>query len=154
MKRKARAKQRRTREWRLVSLTIAGKYLDPKKVAKALDVLPDSSGKLGELYRKGRKSKQGFWALQGGPTTWRTETQMKNILKRIAPAKHRLTELIKEDKTVERAYLTIAFAPPKGIPNAGYCFDAELMNEFTSIGIDIALSIQIREEWERAFKGN
>ena len=154
MKQKTKSKQNTEREWRLVSLTIVGKYLNPKKVAEALDVLPDKWGKLGVPYRNNRKSKQGFWALRGGPTTWRIETQMKNILKRISPVKSQLRELIKEDETVERAYLTIAFAPSTGIANACYCFDAELVNEFTSMGIDIALSIQIRREWEEIFKGS
>ena len=65
------------------------------------------------------------------------------MLKRIAPVKHQLRKLIREDETVKEAYLQIAFAPRRGIANACYCFDAELINEFTSMGIDIALSIQI-----------
>jgi hypothetical protein len=75
----------------------------------------------------------------------------KNILKRIGPVRNRLKKLIKEDKTIKWAYLKIAFAPPEGIPNACYCFNSKLINEFTSLGIDIALSIHIRAEWERFF---
>lgn len=148
---KTEKKRDKTREWRYVHLTIAGKKLDPEKVTKVLGILPDDRGKLGEPCGKNRKCKQGYWSLEGGPTTWRIETQMKNILKRISPVKHQLRKLIREDETVKRAYLTIAFAPPRGIPNACYCFSAKLINEFTSLGIDIALSIQIIEEWDRIF---
>jgi len=151
MKTKTKTKRRKVREWRLVLLTIAGKHLDPEKVTEILGILPDSCGKLGELYRKNRKCQQGYWSLDGGPSTWRIETQMKSILKRISPAKYKLIKLIKEDETVKRAYLKIAFAPPREVANACYCFDAELINEFTSMGIDIALSIQIVERWEKIF---
>lgn len=140
------------REWRHVFLTIAGKNLDPEKVTNVLGMLPDNRGKLGEPCGKNRKCKQGIWTLEGGPTNWRIETQMKNILKRIGPVMKRLKKLIKEDKTVRYAYLKIAFAPPEGIPNACYCFNSKLINEFTSLGIDIALSIHIRAEWEKIFK--
>ena len=151
MKQKTNTKQRKAREWRLVFLTISGKHLDPEKVSKELGILPDSRGKLGELYCKNRKSKQGFWSLEGGPPTLRIETQMKRILDRISPNKHKFKKLIKEDDTVRQAYLTIAFAPPEEFPNPCYCFDAELINEFTSMGIDIALSIQIIERWEKLY---
>jgi hypothetical protein len=113
--------------------------------------LPDNREKLGEPCGKNRKCKQGYWTLEGGPSNWRIETQMKHILKRIGPVRNRLKKLIKEDKTIKWAYLKIAFAPPEGIPNACYCFNSKLINEFTSLGIDIALSIHIRAEWERFF---
>ena len=151
MKPKTNTKQRKAREWRLVHLTIAGKYLNPERITETVGILPDSRGKLGEFYRKNRKSKQGFWSLEGGPTTWRIETQMKRILQKISPAKNKLRKLIEEDKTIRQVYLKIAFAPPRDVPNACYCFDAELINEFTSMGIDIALSIQIIERWEKIF---
>jgi len=152
MKTKTKVKKDKRREWRLVYLTIAGKHLDPKKVTETLNVLPDNWGKLGELYRKNRKCKQGYWSLEGGPPTWRIETQIKSILKRIAPAKHQLRKLIKEDNTVQRAYLTIAAAPPREFAEANYCFEAKLINEFTSMGIDIAFSIEIVERWDRIFR--
>jgi len=152
MKTKIKAKKDKRREWRLVHLTIAGKHLDPNKVTQTLDILPDDRGKLGEPCGKNRKCKQGYWSLEGGPPTWRIETQIKSILKRISPAKHQLRKLIKEDNTVQRAYLTIAAAPPREFANACYCFDSELINEFTSMGIDIALSIEIVERWEQIFR--
>ena len=47
--------------------------------------------------------------------------------------------------------MKIAFTPPEGYPNACYCFDSELINEFNSLGIDIALSIHIQSEWDKVF---
>jgi hypothetical protein len=148
---KTKKKRKQMREWRQVSLTVAGKNLDPEKVTKLLGVLPDDRGKLGETWGKNRKCKQGYWSLEGGPTNWRIETQMKHILKRIEPARNRIKKLIKEDKTIKWAYLKIAFETPEGIPNACYCYNSKLINGFTSLGIDIALSIHIPAEWEKVF---
>ena len=148
---RTKAKKDETREWRRVYLIIAGKNLDPARISESLHILPDGSGKRGEPCGRNRNFKRGYWLLESGPSTWRIETQIVGMLKRIAPVKHRLRKLIKEDETVKEACLQIAFAPRRGIANACYCFDAELINEFTSMGIDIALSIQIIEEWERTF---
>jgi len=146
-----KTKREQTREWRYVHITIAGKDLDPEKVTKVLGILPDNQGKLGEPCGKNRKCKQGYWSLEGGPTNWRIETQMKYILKRIEPARNRIKKLIKEDKTIKWAYLKIAFETPEGIPNACYCYNSKLINGFTSLGIDIALSIHIPAKWEKVF---
>ena len=150
-KSKTKRKREQTREWRQVYLTIAGIKLDPEKVTKVLGIEPDDRGKLGEPSGKNRKSKQGYWTLKGVSSNWRIETQMQSILRRIEPARNRLKKLIKEDKTIKQAYLKIAFETPKGIPNACYCYNSKLINEFTSLGIDIALSIHIKAEWERFF---
>jgi hypothetical protein len=148
-KTRTKGKPEQTCEWRGVSLHINGKNLDPDKVSEFLHLLPDASGKLGQLRRGGkRRCKQGYWILSGGPAAWRIETQMKHILKRISHVKHQLQTLIEENKTVKRAYLTIAIAPPRKAAEANYYFDAELINEFTSMGIDIAISIEIVERWE------
>jgi hypothetical protein len=150
-KAKTKKKREQTHEWRHIFLTVAGKNLDPEKITKVLGILPDDRGKLGEPSGKNRKCKQGYWTIEGGPSNWRIETQMKHILKRIGPVRNRLKKLIKEDKTIKRAYLTIAFETPEGIPNACYCYNSKLINEFTSLGIDIALSIHIIKEWELVF---
>ena len=136
-------------EDRMVYLTITGKYFDPGKAGKYLNLSPDDWGILGEKRDNGRKCKQGYFTLYGGPCHWKHETQIKNILKRILPVKKKLVKLLKEDKTITRAYLMLVISPPKGLYNAGYCFDANLLNEFTSIGIDIALSIHVSSEWEK-----
>ena len=148
---KTKTKCDRLHKYRSVYLTIAGKNLDPYKVVETLNIIPFDWGKLGEPYRKNKKSKQGFWMLKGGPSTWRVETQMRNILKKIAPAKHKLKKLIKEDETVREAVLEIAFELPKGIPKPCYLINGELLNEFTSLGIDIIFSVYVVAEWEKIF---
>jgi hypothetical protein len=146
---KSKKKHGKTYEWRHIYLTISGKHLDPEKVSKVLGILPDDRGKLGEPCGMNRKRKQGYWSLEGGPSNWRIETQLKNILNRIRPIKYQLKKLIKEEKTIKRAYLTISVEPPRGFANACYCFNSKLINEFTSLGIDIELSIYMIEELER-----
>jgi hypothetical protein len=122
---------------------VGGKHLDPEKITKMLHIFPDFRGKRGEPVAPSsrKKSKAGSWGLESDQWNWRIETQMRSILKRIAPAKERLRRLIRNDATVERAYLTIAFSPPAGRPAASYLFPAGLINEFASLGLDIVLSI-------------
>jgi hypothetical protein len=151
LKAKKKKKRKQIREWRQVSLTVAGKNLDPEKVTKILGIMPDDRGKLGEPCGKNRKCKQGYWTIEGGPSNLRIDTQMKNILKRIKPVRQKFKKFIKEDKSKREAYLKIAFETPEGIPNACYCYNSKLINEFTSLGIDIALSIHIKAEWEKIF---
>jgi hypothetical protein len=146
---KDKSKRNERYEWRRVTLNIVGKNLDPDKVSAVLGIQPDDWAGRGEPFGKNKKTKQGYWTLEGGPSTWRIETQMRNILKTITPVKHRLRRLIEEDEIVEQAYLTIAVMPPRGIAVAGYCFSAEVINEFTSLGIDIALSIHVVAEIDR-----
>jgi hypothetical protein len=130
-------------EWSFVHLSVGGKYLDPEKVSKAIGIFPDACGKRGEPVAPNskRRCKAGFWGLESDQLNWRIETQMKNILKRITPVKERLRRLIREDTTIEQAYLTIAFSPPEGRPAVSYLFPSELVSEFVSLGLDIVLSI-------------
>lgn len=130
-------------EWRYVILSIEGKNLNPDKVTEWLNIPPDGCGRRGEPFGKNKKSKQGYWVIEGRPSRSRLETQMKSILKRISPVKHRLRTLIKENKDVRRVYLTIAVQPPDWAAMPGYCFSADLINEFTSLGIDLAISIHM-----------
>jgi len=143
---------KQSREWRYVLLSLIGKHLDPENVAKALGILPDCWSRLGESdCPGGRKAEAGSWIIDGGSTAWRIETQIRHILKKISPAKQQLQKLIREDETIEWAYLSIAVAPPREYPEANYYFDAELMNEFTSLGIGIQVSVKIIERWEAYF---
>ena len=139
--------KKKGREWRRVSLVIAGKSLDPEKVFGALDVIPDDWGKRGDIYNKNKKYKQGFWSIWGRPSTGKLETQMKSILKIISKDKQKLEKIIKEEKTIREAYLLIDFTPPEGVANANKYFNADLINAFTSMGINIALSVQIIAEY-------
>ncbi len=150
-----KTKEKRDRvKHRAVYLTIAGKYLDPYKVVETLNIIPFDWGKLGEprSTNKKKKCEQGYWMLKGGPSRWRVETQMKHILKKIAPARHQLKKLIKEDKTIEEAVLEIIHELPKGIPTPVYLIKGELLNEFTSLGIDVTFSVHVVAEWEKIFK--
>lgn len=140
---KDKSKRNDRYEWRQVTLNIVGKNLDPDKVSAVLGIQPDDWARRGEPFGKNKKTEQGYWTLEGGPSTWRIETQVRSILKRITSVKNLLRRLIGEDETVEQAYLTIAVMPPRGIAVAGYCVNAEVINEFTSLGIDIALSIHV-----------
>ncbi|MCU0913288.1 MAG: DUF4279 domain-containing protein [Planctomycetes bacterium] len=130
-------------EWSFVHLTLGGRDLDPRKINKALGLVPDHCGKRGELAATStqRRCKAGSWSLESSQRNWRIETQMKSILKRITPVRQRLRRLIRDDATIERAYLTIAFEPPEGWPAVGYSLPAGLIGEFASLGLDIVLSI-------------
>jgi hypothetical protein len=66
---------------------------------------------------------------------------MKSILKKVSPVKERLRRLIREDATVDRAYLLVALSPPEGWPAVSYSFPSELVQEFSSLGLDIVVSI-------------
>jgi|GEM_PF-2625202 len=66
---------------------------------------------------------------------------MKNILKRIATAGDRLRRLIKNDETIEGAYLKITFEPPEGTVCVAYQLQSQLAYEFVSLGVDIVLMI-------------
>ena len=146
------SKKREGIKYKAVYLTISGKYLDPFKVVDKLNVIPFDWGKLGETYRKNKKSEQGFWMLKGGPSRWTIETQMRHILKKIAPARYKLKKLIKEDKTIEEAVLEIIHELPKGIATPCYLINGELLNEFTSLGIDVVFSVHVVAEWEKVFR--
>jgi hypothetical protein len=130
-------------EWSFVRLWIGGKHLDPQKISKILGISPDLCGKRGELVAPNsrRRCRAGSWGLESTQRNWQIETQMKSILKRITPVKERLRRLIREDATIERAYLTVAFEPPKDRPGVSYFFPAELVSEFVSLGLDIVHSI-------------
>jgi len=119
-------------EWRYASLTISGKNLDPQKITRELEVKPDSWAKRGDHFGKNKKTKQGFWGLEGGSSKLRFDTKLKKILSKILPVKHRLTKLIEENKDIQQIYLDIAVMPPEGCLIAEYNFKADLLNEFTS----------------------
>jgi len=147
----SKSNRARETEWSFVELVIGGKFLDPQKVSKVVGMPPDSCGKRGELAssKSKRIRKAGSWVLESNHSNWRIVSQMKNILKRVAPIKERLRKLIREDATVERAYLLVAFSPPEGRPGASYSFPAGLVEEFASVGLDIVVSLYFYEERTR-----
>jgi hypothetical protein len=130
-------------KWSFVELTIGGRSLDPEKLSKVLGMPPDSYGKRGEpdSPNSKRKCKAGFWSLESDQWNWRLETQMESILKRITPVKEKLRRFLKENASVERAYLLIAISPPGGHTSIHYGFPSDLIAAFASLGFDIVFAI-------------
>ncbi len=58
----------------------------------------------------------------------------------------RLRELVREDDTVTRAYVTVVCEPPEMLPSVGICRPADLVSEFSSLGIDIAVTIYLPDD--------
>ncbi|MBN2181034.1 MAG: DUF4279 domain-containing protein [Sedimentisphaerales bacterium] len=150
---KKKSKRIKEYEWRYVSLTLRGKNLDPVKMTQILGVNPNKWVMRGEPLGSNnkKKCKQGLWILESGPPTWRFETKLKKILNKIEPIKHRLRKLIEENNDIQRAYLDIAVMPPEDCLIAGYSFRADLLNEFTSLGIDVELSIHVLADFKKYF---
>jgi hypothetical protein len=123
-------------------LNIVGKNLNPDEITKMLGIQPDDSFQQGESFGKNKRTKQGCWTLEGCPEGAPFGVQLENLITRIEPVRDKLKKII-ESKDVEQAYLTIGVQPPDEVWIAGYCFDAELINKFTSLGIDIALSLHM-----------
>ena len=148
---KTEERQDKEMELNMVFLTLEGKHLNPEKISKDLNIIPEYRGKLGEPFGKNKKYKQGYWLIDGGLNRWKIETQMKHIIKKISPVKYKLQKLIKEDKTIERASLTIVLDLPEKVFNPCYYFSSDIINEFTALGIDIELSIHLKSKWDKFF---
>jgi hypothetical protein len=133
-------------DWSMVVLRIVGRRLDPAEVTKALGIEPDDSAKKGDLYgpKHNRICKQGIWNLFGRPANARMETQIMSILKRIRPVKRQFRKLLRENKRVREACLDIGYSPPEEYAISSYVLKSEMINELTSSGIDIEISVYIR----------
>ncbi len=64
-------------------------------------------------------------------------TRMKNILEQVRPQKKALRRILKK----VNADLTIAVHPHEDLAIARYSLPADVLNEFTSLGIDIIFSV-------------
>ena len=121
-------------------LSLSGKKLDPEKITNALSIEPDRFSYRGEEFMRGGKlckTSIGFWGIKDRlRSDANLRNKIKDILDQIMPKKKVLRKILKEAK----GELTIAVEPPKGAVNSNYFFPAELINEFTSLGIDINLS--------------
>jgi hypothetical protein len=75
-----------------------GPRLDPEAITEVLGIEPDDSAKKGDPYgpKNKRICRHGVWTLFGWPARAKVETQIKNILKEIAPARDQLRRLIEE----------------------------------------------------------
>ncbi len=72
---------------------------------------------------------------------------MKNILKRITPVKRRLRRVMSRESTVKHVILTVGFLPAEDVQVYTCLFKSDLVNAFTSLGIDLALAVYL-------FQGN
>ena len=138
---KSKRKKNHPDRYRHVVLRLWGKNLDPDKITKALDIAPTSSWKRGNIIGKSGKkywNPYGQWNLE--PRTRgnaRFETQIKDVLDQIKPKKKVLRRVLKYAK----ADLKIGVQPHENLAVWGYGFAAGLLNEFTSLGIDICFSV-------------
>jgi hypothetical protein len=79
------------------------------------------------------------------------ETQMRNILKEIAPAKNRLRRLIQEDKRIRGVSIDIGYTPRADLVVGCFTLKADLVKEFVSLGIDVEISYHLApEHWPQA----
>jgi hypothetical protein len=142
---KGKRKVQKKNAWSFVRLNLTGKHLDPQKVSRTLGISADICGKLGDPIapNSDRRCKQGYWDIESGRSNWRLEAQIKDILKRIAPVKGRLRRLIKNDATMQEAYLTIVFEPAARRPAVGCYLPSDLIGQFTSLGVDVNLVIHL-----------
>jgi hypothetical protein len=154
---KCTAKKRYPDAFRYVFLELSSKDLNPDKLTKILDIQPSTSFKRGDplknKYGKIVKNKKGksIKMLLGGWTLHsrvrensKLETHIEDILKQIRPKKAVLKQILKKVDGV----LTIAVEPHKDVALAWYLFSGDLLNEFTSLGIDIEFSIHIPQKWD------
>ena len=135
-------------QYREVYFAISGKNLDPDKITRQVQIEPDHCHINGERISSKRLCQQGVWWLQGRPEDASFDVQMQSILERIRPVKETLMNIISWPE-VEDANLTVACEPHPDVAIAGYCFDAAILNEFTSLGIDFAFSIHMPEHFTK-----
>jgi len=146
--------------YRYVFLCLHAKDLDPEEITKKLNIKPDFAFKRGILKDKNGNIKRhkngspikmayGQWILNAHVhKNSGLETRIKNIVKQIKPKRKALQQIVKKIN----ADLTIAVEPHRDLYIAGYLFSGKLLNEFTSLGIDIDVSIHIPEKMEEFFK--
>lgn len=151
-KKKAKKKVLRDK-FRYAHLSLYGKMLDPEKVTKSMDISPHLSFSPGEEFRKrGKICKTSFgqWTIEDRlRSNARLQNKIQDILDQISPKKRVLRRILREAK----GELTIAVEPPNESINPNYYFPAELINEFTSLGIDIHFSFYSPRAWEEFCEG-
>jgi hypothetical protein len=143
MKNKKKRKRIYRDRYRYVVLRLLGKELDPDKISKALALYPVSSQPSNALRRKVDRiynTNYGHWNL--GSRLRRSATlqnHVKDILEQIRPRKKILRRILRK---VE-ADLSIAVQPHENLAISSYTFPADILAEFTSMGIDIRFSVHI-----------
>ncbi|MCF7957954.1 MAG: DUF4279 domain-containing protein [Phycisphaerae bacterium] len=149
---KASGRKKYPDSYRYVVLRLWHKDLDPEKISDELGIEPDDAWWRGPLLDengnpiinketgKPYARDYGQWNLCStvrGNTL--LVTRIRNILEQLRPKKKILRRILKE----VNADLDIAVEPHKDLAIAGYTFPADVLNEITSLGIDIHFSIHI-----------
>src|SRR3989304_9517330 len=128
-----------------VVLRIWGRNLKPEEITKKLNIAPDESwhrglvrDKYGEIikHKDGTPIKRhyGQWNLEAHVhENSGLENRIKNIIKQIMHKRNILKQILKTTK----ADLKIVIQPDKRLAVAGWLFSGKILNEFTSLGIDI-----------------
>lgn len=141
--------------YRNVFLEISARDLDPDKITKTLDIQPDVAFRRGFLRdqegkvvkdKKGkpRKSPFGSWILEAhvhGNSG--LEAQIKDIFEQIRLKKAILRRIL---KSVD-ATLTVVVEPNRDLCTAAYFLPAALINEFTSLGINVEFRVDNPQMW-------
>lgn len=138
--------------YRFVVLRLWHKELDPDSITRALKIEPSNAWRRGYVLDKhgnivtDKKSGKpyrkscGQWNLcSSARGNSKLVTHIKSILEIIKPKKKALRCILKK----VHADLNIAIEPPGDLAIVGYSFPADILNEFTSLGIDIHISIHV-----------
>jgi len=129
--------------YHLVVLRLCGMNLDPAKITRALGLQPGSAQPSANLKIKSKRiynTRLGHWNLDSRLRQSATlQNHVKDILDQIRPKKRVLRRIL---KNVD-ADLNIVVEPHRDVAIACYLFPAEVISEFTSLGIDIQFSIHV-----------
>ncbi len=152
---KASGRKKTPDRYRHVMLRLWHKDLDPGKISDELEMEPFEAwwrGPILDEYEKPIINKKtgkpyvkhfGQWNLCStvrGNTL--LVTRIRNIMEQLRPKKKILRRILKE----VNADLKIAVEPHEDLAIAAYLFPADILNEFTSLGIDIHFSIHIPQK--------
>lgn len=149
------AKRRHPDTFRHVFLTLWAKDLDPDSVTKALGIVPDSTcirgllkdkdGKIVGKNGRARRVPVGLWILDArvhGNST--LETRIRSILEHVKPKKKALRRVLNK----VNAELNIVVEPHRDVVCRSIRFPAGILNEFSSLGIDIEFCVDIPQKWD------
>jgi len=155
-KRKNSAKRKRRDAYRDVFLELFAKNIDPDAITKKLGIQPDHSWRRGvvrnsqgEIVRdkngKPRRFAFGSWILNAHlhPNAG-METRVKNIVEQIRPQRAALRQILRDVDGV----LIIVVEPHRDSFYATYCLPAPILDELTSLGIDIELRVHNPHKWD------
>ncbi|UCC21520.1 MAG: DUF4279 domain-containing protein [Planctomycetota bacterium] len=141
--------------FRYVFLALWAKDLDPDSVTKALGIEPDSScrrglirGRDGKVIKdkRGRpkRTSAGEWIIEEhahGNSGF--ENRIKSIIQKLEPKKTALRRLLKKVNAV----LIIVVQPHEELYTRSIFLPASILNEFTSLGIDIEFRVDNPQKW-------